>query len=208
VLQFVIFIIGLWVGFVVPAHALITMDAESVTMALRYGMTNQNKGIAGLLGSNWMEGPDGMLLNIYTPFMLLATKAARGGYPTAPSEDDLTAARKQYARMIQGLTDTQETQRVKFAISFLGEQPTFAVNTTAVIKGIADGREITLKPSRQLRQPSATVKPSEADSSRYEAVNSYYFNQKDLARFESYQFIVTLPSGQPATFSISNSQIY
>jgi hypothetical protein len=198
----------LWVGVTPPTPALVVMDTESVTMALRYGMMNQHKGLATLLGSNWMEGPDGVLLNIYTPFMLLATKAARGGHSSEPTEEDLAKARKQCNRMIHGFTDANAPQRVKFAVSFLGDSPTFAVKTTAVLRGVTHGREVLLKPTLQYRQPSSTVKPSEADPSRYEAVNSYYFTLSDVAQFDQYEFVLTLPSGQTVPFAINNQSIY
>lgn len=61
------------------AQALIKMDAEGINLALKYGMQNSGMGLYSILGGNWIEGPGGALLNIYTPFMMLATEAARGG---------------------------------------------------------------------------------------------------------------------------------
>jgi hypothetical protein len=191
-----------------PAQALIRMDTESITMALKYGMANQNKGLAGVLGSNWMEGPDGALLNIYTPFMLLATKVSKAGYPTEPTEEDLNRARKEFRRDVVGLTDAQEKQRVKFALSFFGDDETFAVNTTARLEGVAEGRTIVLKPVRELRQPSLTVKPSQLYTGKYEAINSYYFLLEDLMKFESFDIVFTPKTGEPIRFHVSNQQIY
>ena len=192
-----------------PVQALVRMDTESTSMALKYGMTNQNNGLYGVLGSNWMEGPDGALLNIYTPFMLLATKVSKAGYPTQPTEDDLKRARQQFKREITGYTDTQDKQRVKFALSFYGDAPTFAVNTTARIEAVSEGRSIILKPTRQFRQPSMSVKPSQNYTGKYEAVNSYYFFLDDLIKLETYDLVLTtIGQAEPIRFHISNQQIY
>jgi hypothetical protein len=201
-------LLALGLSMACPAWALIKMDSDSVTMALRYGMMNQDKGFAGLLASNWIEGTDGALLNVYTPFMLLASRAARAKYPTAPTDEDLAKARKQFATMIHSYTDPDEIQRVKFAVSFFGVAATSGVNSTAQIEGIADGRVVILKPSKQYRQPSAVTQRSEIYPDKFDIVNSYYFNFNDLVRFDRYELLITPADGPPMRFTISNKQIY
>jgi hypothetical protein len=199
---------GLTVTPLPAAYALIRMDNESVEMALRYGMMNQNNGYTGLLGNNWIEGQEGALLNVYSPFMLLATRASKANFPVQPTEADIKKAKNKFASTISHYTDAAETQRIKFAVSFFGNDAYFAVKSTARLVGVAEGREVILKPSKEYRQPSLTVKPSEIIRGKFEAVNSYYFNFEDVVKFDHYELVVTPPDGQPLYFKLDNQQLY
>jgi hypothetical protein len=171
-------------------------------------MQNKGLGLRNLLGGNWLEGPDGMLLNIYTPFMMLATKTYRGDYPENPSEEDLKKAKGKYARLITTLKDPNQRQEVKFSVAMYGDNPAFAANYRSRIQGFGRGKEFVLKPVRELRQKIANADP-EVKVNPYEAINAYYFDFKDLAILEDYQFILeNSDTGQVVTFRIRNGSIF
>jgi hypothetical protein len=126
------------------------MSTKAVNAALVYGMKNQKIGISNLLGANWVENADGALLNVYTPFMMIATKASRAKLSQNPSPSDLERARKHFARDVAYYSDANNRHMVKFAVSFYGDSPTFAKYYSARIVGIGRGQNYTLKPEKQI----------------------------------------------------------
>jgi len=133
-----------------PALAVIAMSTKAVNAALVYGMKNQKIGISNLLGANWVENADGALLNVYTPFMMLATKASRAKFPQNPAPSDLARARKRFARDVAYYSDVNNRHMVKFAVSFYGDSPTFAKYYSARIVGVGRGQNYNLKPEKQI----------------------------------------------------------
>jgi hypothetical protein len=132
------------------SFAVIDMSTKAVNAALVYGMKNQKLGISNLLGANWVENADGALLNVYTPFMMLATKASRAKLPQNPAPSDLDRARKHFARDVAFYSDPNNRIMVKFSVSFYGDSPSFAKYYSARIEGIGRGQNYTLKPEKQL----------------------------------------------------------
>jgi hypothetical protein len=194
-------------GSITPGFSLIRIDKESIDLALRYGMTNQGLGLRNLLGENWIEGSDGVLLNIYTPFMMLASKAYHGNFPEEPSDADVKKARNRYARLISTLSDPHYKNQVKFSVSLYGDTPEFAGEYRARIEGFGRGRNFAIKPDRELRQKVATQDP-EAKVKPYEAINAYYFDFNNIVNLEDYQFIIESPGNPPITFRIRNDRIH
>jgi hypothetical protein len=189
------------------------MDAESIDLALRYGLQNRGLGYSALLGNNWMEGPDGMLLNIYTPFMLLAAQAAKTPEEETPLDatDDarIEAARSYSRRIIREVKNKANRLNVKFSLAFYGPSPTFANETSAWIEGFGRGRAVRLQPVRDARQEKARQVPGGAGASAFEAINAYYFPFDDLAELGTYTLFVRLPhQPEPVAFVIKNDSIY
>lgn len=199
-------LVALWVV-VAPARALVKMDKQSVDLALKYGMQNAGMGYSTLLGGNWLEGPDGMLLNIYTPFMMLASKAYQGGFSREPDEAEVKKARGRYGRLITTYTDPKNRTEIKFAVSMYGDDPAFATRYRGWIEGFGRGRDFKVSPVRVLYQKEAH-KDTEASQKPYEAVNSYYFNFDDVSVLDDYRFILETPDGERAVFKIRNDKIY
>jgi hypothetical protein len=196
-----------------PAHALIKMDSEGINLALKYGMQNSGLGLYALLGPNWVEGSGGALLNIYSPFMMLASKAARGGYPVNPSKDDIKNARKRYHKVIRGFTDVRVPPTVKFSVSLLGSRPDFAKYYDATIEGVGRGKHFKLRPTRSARQSIAQEVPN-ANAKPFEAINAYYFNFDDVANMDEFSLILNFrqeagnPAAEPIVFRIRKDRIY
>lgn len=199
-------------GFLVypPASALIRMDAEGINLALKYGMQNSGLGLFSLLGPNWIEGPEGSLLNIYTPFMMLATKAARGGYPTDPTDQDIKDARKRYYKTLRTIRSPREPLVVKFSVSLYGETPGFANALDARVQGIGRGKSFNIRPYRTLKQKKALEVP-DMDYKPYEAMNAYYFEFSQLENMDEFSLILTnprQPEQAPIVFRVKRDKIY
>jgi hypothetical protein len=188
-----------------PASALIKMDSNKmIDAALIYGMQNQKMGIANLLGPNWIEGEKGSLLNVYTPFMVLATKAAHGGFPESPQRKDVDKARTKYGKYVHFFMDPKNKQEVKFAVNFYGPNPGFAKDYKARIVGSGRGRDVELTPFKQF--PDQIADP--VDGKTFEAINSYYFRFSELENLQEFKLILESPTGEPLTFRLNNEKLY
>jgi hypothetical protein len=190
------------------AFALMKMDSHTVDAALVYGMQNQKMGLSDLLGPNWIEGQNGALLNIYSPFMMLATKAAKAGLSKNPSKSDLEKARKRFGRDVAFYSDTKNRLQVKFALSFYGDSPKFAQDYHAKIVGFGRGKEFELKPAKQILDQVADPVDGGKGGAAYEAINSYYFNFSDLENLQEFKLVVESPHGQPLEFRLNNERLY
>lgn len=191
-----------------PALALIKMDSQTVDAALVYGMKNQSLGLSTLLGPNWVEGDNGALLNIYSPFMMIATKAAKAGFSSNPAKSDLEQARKRFRREVAFYSDTKNRFKVKFAINFYGDRPEFAKNYEAKIVGFGRGKEFEIKPAKSTKDEIADAVTGGQSGSAYVAINSYYFNFADLENLSEFTLMLESPSGPPLKFNLKNDRLY
>lgn len=190
-----------------PVEALVRLDKESIDLALKYGMQNQGMGYNTLLGPNWIEGSDGALLNIYTPFMLIAAQSYGGGFSRNPSKEDIAEGRKRYARLITRLKDPKNIQTIKFSVALFGDSPTFSAAYTARIEGFGRGRNFVLKPTKVIVPPEGVLDPG-ARLHPYESINAYYFKYADVALLDDYRLILDAPGAEPVVFAIKNDRIY
>ena len=191
-----------------PALALEKIGTtESINKAITHAARHREAGLAAVLDTNWQEGENGALLNVYTPFMMVATKAAKLQLPAEPQVEDFQSARKNMGRLISQLQDPKMTQEVKFALSFYGEKPDFASHYRARIQGYGRGAEVNLKPVRQIIDKVADPVPNARDNP-YMAINSYYFDFNELAPLEEIQFIVESPSGESHVFRLNAKSLY
>ena len=191
-----------------PSQALVKMDPHSIDAALVYGMQNQKVGLANLLGPNWIEGQNGALLNIYSPFMMLATKAAKAGFSHKPSKSDLQKARTRFGKEVAFYRDPKNRLQVKFAVNFYGDTPGFGKTYTAKIVGFGRGKEFELKPFKQILDLVADPVQGGVSGAAYEAINSYYFHFADLENLQEFQLVLESPSGPPVEFRMKNERLY
>lgn len=199
-----------WTGVALPSMAWIKPEPpQSVNAALVYGMKNQKRSLAALLGDNWIEGENGALLNVYSPFMMLAAKAAKAtNLSSNPSKSDLDEARKRFARDVMYYSDTKNRFMVKFAVAFYGGTPDFAKHYSARIIGVGRGREVELKPERQNLDQIADTITNGPSGSNYEAINAYYFYFADLLNLDQFKLILESSSGPPVEFSMHSEHLY
>jgi len=187
------------------AKALIKLDSDSINDAIKYGLQNEDAGLYELLGPNWIEGKDGALLNVYSPFMLIATMAAKKGLPSDTGDANVKEARRRLVRIISRLEDPHDPLKIKFAVSFLGPTPDFASHYAARIEGVGRGRTAEVKPVTNYLEKQAA---DAGTGGLFQAVNSYYFNYDDLVNFEEYDLILENPEGKQVIFHVKNSEIY
>lgn len=190
--------------------AMENIDAAGINKAIRYGIAQSNLGLYSLLGPNWIEAPDGTLLNVYTPFMLLASRVARGGYENPdPSDALLKKIRKRYRKTLRLFTDSRNPAQVKFSVSMYGNSAQFARSLDARIEGIGRGKKFRLKAIKSVHQKFATPlqNPREGEAN-FEAINSYYFDFKQLRYLDEFRLIVGEREQEPkVTFFVNNNSI-
>ena len=189
------------------ADALVRIDTQSIDLALKYGIERQGTGYANFLGSNWLEAEDGTLLNIYTPFMLIASKGFKSGMPQEPSSEDLKKLHKRYYSFIHQFTDPRNPINIKFAVSLFGETEDFATQYQGWIEGFGRGKSFLLKPSKQLLQAKAALN-NNASVKPYEAVNAYYFRFDEVENLQDYTFKLLGPDGKIREYHIKNDRIF
>jgi hypothetical protein len=195
-------------GWQISALALVKMESRTIDAALVYGMQNQKYGLANLLGPNWIEGENGALLNVYSPFMMLATKAAKAGLSSNPGKSDLKKARNRFGRDVAFYADPKNRLQVKFAVSFYGNTPDFAKTYMARIVGFGRGKEFELKPIKQILDQKADPVQGGVSGAAYEAINSYYFNFAELEDLQEFKLVLQSPSGPPLEFRMKNERLY
>jgi hypothetical protein len=196
-------------GFLVPpAMALVKMDAQAVDAALVYGMKNQKLGLSYLLGDNWIEGENGALLNVYSPFMMVATKASKAGFSSNPTKSELLKARKRFGREVAFYSDIKNRQQVKFSVSFYGDRPSFGKDYSAKIVGFGRGKEFEIVPAKAKLDEIADPVTGGQSGAAYEAVNGYYFNFADLENLDEFTLVLSSPSGPPVQFRMKNAKLY
>lgn len=193
----------------VPAQAMVGMNHETVDKALIYGMQKRKQSLSALLGSNWVEGPDGALLNVYTPFMMLAAQASKLKLSTNPTDEDLKKARDRLRREVSFYRDPKNKQhtRVKFSVSFLGATPLFHKTYKARIVGFGRGKEHDVKAYKTVYDDESR-QVATAGTGAYEAINSYFFRLLDVEDLQEFQLILESPSGPPVVFRLNGAHLY
>lgn len=188
--------------------ALVRLDAESINLALRYGMQLQGQGYNTLLGPNWVEGEKGSLLNVYTPFMMLASKTySDGDWSTRPSDEDVKKARKRHRRILKDFKDPKTPQTIKFSVSMVGSTEEFASEYKARIDGVGRGKEFHLYPTKTIVPKRARFVPN-TRTDPYEAINAYYFEFDEVEHMEQLTLVLEAPSKETITFKLKKDEIY
>ncbi len=194
------------------ANALVPVDAKGINQAVRYGMERGHYGLSELLGPNWMERADGTLLNIYTPFMMIAANVAKGGHPANPTPKEIKKAHKMHSRVIRSMTNIRYQSEAKFVLSLYGDSNKFQRTIAAKIEGIGHGKTFTLKPSKRIIGRFA--QPIDGDkktATQWEGVNAYYFPMKTLLHLDEYDITfydyAEDSTMEPISFHINNNRI-
>ncbi|MDH4378740.1 MAG: hypothetical protein QE263_02385 [Vampirovibrionales bacterium] len=176
-----------------PSSALVPLDGAGINQAVRHGIEHGRFGLAEVLGPNWMEKADGTLLNIYSPFMMLATKISKSLYP---ANESLKKVKKLHHGDIDRLTNLHYPVEVKFSLSSFGPTATFPSRRKARIEGIGRGKHFVIYPVRTLAPLKATAVGAVDDArggtaaNEYEAVIAYYFKIEPITNMDSFDLIV------------------
>ena len=191
------------------AQALQSLTDGGITRAVIYGLENQQTTLKPFLGNNWVEGKDGALLNVYTPFIEIARSIVQHkAGPTTPTAEDVIAARK---KCIEDIHYIYHHPTVKFMISLFGSDINFAKNYYAVLEGVGRGRNVRLLPAKSFRQAVAHKEEGQKFKP-YTAINAYYFKFEDIAQLDSYTLRLygkdkEGEEKEPIEFKIENRQL-
>ena len=191
------------------SEAIVNMaQGENVDLAIRYGVKMQDSGVQALLRGQWREGPDGVLLNVYTPFMVLASKAARSNTPDNPSMAALRKTKKKFQRTITDMRDPHYPPLVKFAVALYGNSLNFGQSVAAEVHAINQNEPRVVKLYKKSRPREATQPEPKRNPDLFETVNAYYYKADDLAKFEAFEFIITQPNKPPVKFTFKTAEMY
>lgn len=194
-----------------PVNAMVKMNGTGINKAIKYGMQRGRSGIIEVLGPNWVEKPDGTLLNVYTPFMLLAARVSRGGYPANPTPEEIKKARGRYARIIRTLRDERDPQGVKFVVAMFGPDDKFQRDMTARVEGIGRGHKFRLQPTKRIIDRFADpIAGGSGDVTEYQASNAYYFSVERLGNMDELDLILEKkddPAFQPIVFHLDMKRL-
>jgi hypothetical protein len=185
------------------SNAIVALTDRNIDAAVKYGLENRDQTLSSFLGGNWIEGPEGTLLNIYTPYIQLAKFATyRTGYNKASAEI-IAKARK---KMGGDISYTWSHPTVKFMVSLVGATPEFAKAYYAKIEAVGGGRSTTLYPKHNEQQITAdkeqnvTIKP-------YTAVNAYTFEFDSLYKTDAFKLILYGKNVEPLEFNVQTKNI-
>lgn len=116
------------------ANALINIDDESVKIAIKYGLDNKYSTTKELLGPNWIEGEDGVIITIFSPFIQLATKAKSQNVPGSSDEDIVLVKR----RLGRQLNEIKTRQEIRVIVQLIGNNADFCKKYEAYIEEAVD----------------------------------------------------------------------
>lgn len=187
--------------------AVAPMTAESVNAAVKYGMTSKDAGISSLMGYNWQEGPNGTLLNVYTPFMEIARKVYhKKNLSSNPTAQEVAEAKK---KVIKDIDYLWQHPYVKFMVSMYGPDASFGKNYYAVIEGVGKGRNFRIMPAKIVPQTLAVQDdPNAKDpSTSYSAVNTYYFKFIDIERLDAFTLRIYGKDMPEIQFKLNNKRL-
>ena len=188
--------------------ALIKIDDESIDIAITYGLKSKGMSTRDLLNSNWINDGTGQILNIYSPFIQIATKTTDQN-STGKVEEDLKAIKKRLSTKIDRIVDKNE---VRFLVALYGNTEDFAQNYKAHI--------IDVNEYNGPNQKKNIIKPRKADIQKiaekdnfaplhpFSSVNCYVFKFNDLFELKEYYFVLTNEKGEEVKYKINNEEIF
>jgi hypothetical protein len=212
-------------------RALINLDDESVRIAIKYGLDNKYSTTKTLLGPNWKEGPDGIILTIYSPFIQLATKSKSQNVPGS-TDEDIILVKKRLGRQLNQITTRQE---VRFIVQLVGDEPGFCKDYSARVEQYLEPDEnkeeaeetdeakkegkgfwIFKKRAKKAKKltPNKEVKQNQAEMDSYHplhpysCVNSYNFNFDRINDFDKFYFILIGPKEEEIKFLVDKNVIF
>lgn len=208
------------------ASALINLDDDSVKIAIKYGLDNKYSSAKELLGPNWIEGQEGLLITIFSPFIQLATKAKSQNVPGSSDEDIVLVKR----RLGRQLNQIKTRQQVRFIVQLVGDSPKFAKEYSAKIEEMRDpdvveeeeknkGKGFWVFKSKGAKKPKKiapeqVVQQTTAEMDHYNpmhpysATNSYNFEFDAVNKFDKFYFILVGPDEKEIRFLVDKNAIF
>lgn len=169
-----------------PAFAIKRLTNTMINDAIHYGLVNREMGLNFFLSRNWIEGPNGALLNVYTPYMEIARSVVhRKLDSTETTPENVLKVRK---KCIEDVHYIYHHQTVKFNISLYGDSLKFAKGYFARIEGVGKGRKITLRPIKSVT--NMATKEEGAKFKPYSAILNFHYKFEDIAQLDNFKLIL------------------
>lgn len=208
------------------ANALINLDDESVKIAIKYGLDNKYSSAKEMLGPNWIEGEEGILITVFSPFIQLATKAKSQNVPGSSDEDIILVKR----RLGRQLNQIKTRQQVRFIVQLVGNSPDFAKDYSAKVEEMRDpdvvekeesnkGKGFWVFKSKGAKKPKKIApdqivqqQSAEMDNYNpvhpYSATNSYNFDFEQVNKYDKFYFILIGPDEKEMRFLVDKNAIF
>jgi hypothetical protein len=157
--------------------------------AVAYGKSQVGFGYSALFGKNWQEGSMGILVTLYTPYMMLASRAAK----IERTEDDAkkTALRKSLKKEISFYRYNPQDITVKILVSLYGDADTFLNTVKVSMKGFGLGRYTDLKPIRRVVDTKARYLETRHGVKVYTGDIALYLPWADFKKLETFSVTIT-----------------
>ena len=185
------------------AQAMAPLSKKMISQAIKYGLLNEGTGLYQFLGYNWQVADDGVLINIYTPFVEISRAVARRRINMDPTPENIAKVRKQIERDIHF---NWRYPKVRFIVSLFGDSPTFATEYYAVIEGVGHGKKVLLRPTKRSVDHNAQ-KELNATNKPYSAVNSYEFDFETVQKLDEFRFRLFTAKGEEISFDLVNRRL-
>ena len=208
------------------ANALIKLDPDSIKISIKYGLDNKYSTSKSLLGPNWMEGDDGIIINIFSPFIQLATKAKSQNVPGA-SEEDIMLVKKRLGRQLKEIETRND---IRIIVQLVGDKEDCCKNYEAYIEEVIEEDENPDKEKKKTKgfwifkfnkdrkptkiTPDREVRQDKAEMDRYNpyhpyyGTNSYNFNFNRVNKLDKFVFILKGPKDKKVIFPIEKNVIF
>jgi hypothetical protein len=185
--------------------ALVKIDDETIDLAIKYGLQAKDTSTRNLLDSNWINDGTGKILNIYSPFIQIASKISDQN-STGNTEEDLKTIKKRLYTKINAIKDKNE---IRFIVALYGDTEDFAQGYKAYIFDVnqLNKAQKPIKPRKTCVQKIAD-KDVFVPAHPFSAVNCYTFKFDTLSKLEHYFFILKNEAGEEIRYEIDNSKIF
>jgi hypothetical protein len=207
--------------------ALINLDDESIKIAIKYGLDNRYSDTKTILGPNWIEGEDGFILTVYSPFIQLATKARSQNVPGA-SDEDIKLVKKRLGRQLNQITTRQE---VRFIVQIVGSNPGVCKDYKAYVEefkepeeteedaeGKKEGKGFWIfkkrdsKPKKLKADKEVIQNKADLDNYNplmpYSCFNSYNFKFDAINKLDKFYFVLEGPKEKERRYLVEKNVIF
>jgi len=200
---------GLLLGFLSPGYAMVPMEMQHVRQAIVYGMEHGGETRHAIMADNWIEGSEGSLLLVYSPFMMIASEVARGNtYDLPPTEKAIKETKAKHWRTIRNFVEGSQPVQVKFTLSCYGTDPAFMKTARAVLTGEGRGQSVVLKPTKTYCQPDGEKLNTGTGQVMYEAMGAFYFPLEKLLALDEMTLTVRFADGRELAFPMRPKHLY
>lgn len=190
------------------SFALIKIDKDSIDLAIKYGLKSKGLDTKDFLDSNWINDGNGRILNIYSPFIQIASKTTNQT-AMGTTEEDIKNVKNRLITKINKIMDNNE---VRFLVALYGDSENFAKNYKAYIIDASQSVDASKESKKINPKKSHFQQVAEKDGfvreHPYSAVNCYTFKFDNLFNLKEYYFILKPENGEEIKYYINNEKVF